>query len=128
MGVGGRGRTLPITSILHLFSLYSFRFFTPPQKKVGGGGQLHTQFFTLKFKKNLKVPRPPMLRPCGGELDGLLFFLQGLKPAKKKEQLINYKDSHFFSIYILKTIHRLMTGPFLNRRKYTQRQSFYGDI
>lgn len=69
-----------------------------------------------------------MLRPCGGELDGLLFFLQGLKLAKKTEQLINYKDSHFFSIYILKTIHRLMTGPFLNRRKYTQRQSFYGDI
>lgn len=37
-----------------------------------------------------------MLRPCGGELDGLLYFLQGLKLAKKKEQLINYKDSHFF--------------------------------
>lgn len=109
MGVGGWGRTLPITSILHLFSLYSFRFFTPPPQKKW-------------------VPPPQMLRPCGGELDGLLFFLQGLKLAKKKEQLINYKDSHFFSIYILKTIHRLMTGPFLNRRKYTQRQSFYGDI
>lgn len=65
MGVGGYGGAL--YQLLQFYTYFPYILFDflhpPPKKKVGGGGQLHTQFFTLKFKKNLKVPLPQCYVP-----------------------------------------------------------------
>lgn len=144
--VGTGSRTKGVRVLHYLYRWPQWKKKLPKIMKIlihGGGrmGAHSTNYFnfTLIFliffsifytppKKSGWAPPPPNATSLWWRAQRFIIFLQGLKIAKKKEQLINYKDSHFFSIYILKTIHRLMTGPFLNRRKYTQRQSIYGDF
>lgn len=101
LGGGGMGaHSTNYFNFTLIFLIFISIFYTPPKKKCGWGAVDNStliQFFTLKFKKNLKVPPPPQnATSLWWRARRFIIFLQGLKLAEKKEQLINYKDSHFF--------------------------------